>query len=324
VVAVEAKMKKYWWVNHKQTFDHEINGGYVWAPKVKRDGRSSHFYDNLRYVAPGDIILSFAHGMVSYIGRVADFALSSPKPATFGNAGEAWSDDGWRVPVLWHRLNTPFKPSLFAEFLPALLRDKYAPLQMTGRGNQGAYLSQVDQKLIDFVLKKVGSQSNIDFLSDASQSELSDTADEMDEMIEQQLLLSDSLSATDIVQVIKARRGQGIFRTNVQQYERACRVTGVDSAFLLIASHIKPWRSCVNSDERLDGNNGLLLTPHVDRLFDRGYITFDDIGSLVVSSKFDQINIARLGILSQKFEGVPFSSEKQKYLDYHRRNIFLG
>jgi hypothetical protein len=31
----------------------------------------------------------------------------------------------------------------------------------------------------------------------------------------------------------------------------------------LVASHIKPWRLSDNS-ERLDGNNSLLLSPHVD------------------------------------------------------------
>jgi len=317
-------MTKYWWVNHKQTFDHEINGNYVWAPKVKRDGRNSHFYDNLRRAAPGDIIISFAHAAVNYIGKVADFALSSPKPDSFGNAGQAWLDDGWMLPVVWHKLENSFKPSLFADALPALLRSKYAPVQANGRGNQGAYLSEIDQSLLKFLLGKVATASDLKFLNDYSILELPDIADDIDEIIEQQLLVSQSLSATDKVQIIKARRGQGLFRANVQQQEFACRVTGVASGFLLIASHIKPWRSCLDSNERLDGNNGLLLTPHVDRLFDRGYITFDHAGGLVVSSKIEADNIVRLGISVENFSALPFNYEKQKYLDYHRGNVFLG
>lgn len=317
-------MIKYWWVNHKQTFDHEIDGGYVWAPKLKKNGQPNHFYDNLRRAAPGDVIISFAYAAVNYIGRVADFALSSPKPDSFGNAGQAWLDDGWMLPVIWHKLDSPFKPSLFADSLPALLKAKYAPIQITGRGNQGAYLSEIDQHLVDFILDKVASQNDLAALAESLSSELPDTADEIDEIIEQRLLVSELLSATDKVQVIKARRGQGIFRANVQQYEHACRVTGIESGFLLIASHIKPWRSCSSSNERLDGNNGLLLTPHVDRLFDRRYITFDDAGSLVVSSKLDQLNINRLGISEPQFDASPFNFEKRNYLHYHRENVYLG
>jgi len=318
-------MKKYWWVNHKQTFDHEISGGYVWAPKVKRNGQTSHFYDNLRVASPGDVVISFANAVVSYVGLVIDYAISSPKPDSFGNAGEAWSDDGWMLPVSWYKVDTPFKPSLFINCLPALIRPKYAPIRaQNGHGNQGAYLSEIDQSLLNFVLAHAAPHLDLSKLLSDLKSEMHDAAAEIDEIVEQKLLVSKSLSETDKTQLIKARRGQGVFRANVQQHEHACRVTGVQSGFLLIASHIKPWRSCINSDERLDGNNGLLLTPHVDRLFDRGYITFNNLGGVILSSKIGEINISRLGISESYFEKIPFGLAKQKYLNYHRENVFLG
>ncbi|MFE8730531.1 HNH endonuclease, partial [Aeromonas hydrophila] len=83
-----------------------------------------------------------------------------------------------------------------------------------------------------------------------------------------------TLNATEKQQLVKSRRGQGIFRANLEKVELACRVTGVTNTALLIASHIKPWSRCANNAERLDGNNGLLLSPHIDKLFDRGWITF--------------------------------------------------
>lgn len=317
-------MIKYWWVNHKQTFDQEIKGGYVWAPKVKKNGRTNHFYDNLRRAAPGDVIVSFANTMVAYIGRIADFAISSPKPDSFGSAGQAWFDDGWMLPVIWHKLHTPFKPSSFADSLPELLRTKYAPIQKNGKGNQGAYFSEIDKQLITFILEKVASEDVAETIFEDLKYTLRDAGSEVDDIIEQQLIVSELLSATDKTQIIKARRGQGVFRANVQKYEQGCRVTGIESGFLLIASHIKPWRSCANSYERLDGNNGLLLTPHVDRLFDKGYITFDDLGSLVISSKIGEENIFRLGLAQPKSDVICFAEEKQRYLDYHRENVFLG
>jgi hypothetical protein len=73
-------------------------------------------------------------------------------------------------------------------------------------------------------------------------------------------------------QLVKSRRGQGVFRDNVESREPKCRITGVSNPRYLRASHIKPWRK--SSDiEKIDGNNGLMLAPHVDFLFDRGFIS---------------------------------------------------
>jgi putative restriction endonuclease len=73
--------------------------------------------------------------------------------------------------------------------------------------------------------------------------------------------------------IIPARLGPGKFRANVQGVERACRVTKVDQLEHLVASHTKPWRDSTN-EERLDGENGLLLTPTIDHLFDKGFIVY--------------------------------------------------
>ena len=51
---------------------------------------------------------------------------------------------------------------------------------------------------------------------------------------------------------------------------------------LLVASHIKPW-SISDANEKLDIHNGLLMCPNHDKLFDRGYISFDDTGRILIS-----------------------------------------
>jgi predicted restriction endonuclease len=81
-------------------------------------------------------------------------------------------------------------------------------------------------------------------------------------------------------QLVQARRGQGIFKANVRLNESKCRFTGVTDPRLLIASHIKPW-AISNDREKLDGCNGLLFSPHIDRLFDRGFISFKDDGTVL-------------------------------------------
>ncbi len=87
-----------------------------------------------------------------------------------------------------------------------------------------------------------------------------------DEGLAQKLRLA--VLVTEKRQIILARRGQGKFRERVSRIEHACRITGVNRPEHLIASHCKPWRDCESHDERLDGENGLLLTPTVDHPHD--------------------------------------------------------
>jgi predicted restriction endonuclease len=131
---------------------------------------------------------------------------------------------------------------------------------------------------------------------------------------------------TDTISVIKARRGQGVFRRNLEEYwENKCSVTQApDSSCgtILIASHIKPWVMS-NNREKLDVNNGFLLLPNLDKTFDKGYISFADNGKILVSAKLSCS--AELGIV----EGMSINQEKlndshRKYLDFHRGNIFIG
>lgn len=76
---------------------------------------------------------------------------------------------------------------------------------------------------------------------------------------------------------------------------RDARITGVDNPVHLIASHCKPWRDTTN-EERLNGENGLLLTPSIDHLFDRGFIGFEDNGKLIISPVTHRPSLRRMDI----------------------------
>jgi hypothetical protein len=131
------------------------------------------------------------------------------------------------------------------------------------------------------------------------------------------------LSETQRKALIYARRGQGLFKQNVGRHEHACRITHVENPVHLIASHIKPWRESTN-DERLAGSNGLLLTPSIDHLFDRGFISFADDGELLISRRADRSSLQRMGVPTASPIGVgDFTSEQKHFLDYHRNEIFL-
>ncbi|HTI71297.1 MAG TPA: HNH endonuclease signature motif containing protein [Candidatus Limnocylindria bacterium] len=124
--------------------------------------------------------------------------------------------------------------------------------------------------------------------------------------------------------MIRARIGQGLFKERVSRIERRCRISFVDNPVHLIGSHIKPWRESSN-EERLDGANGLLLTPSVDHLFDRGFISFEDNGEVLISPVVDKVSLTRMGLDPQKPpRPVPFNIDQKHFLDHHRREIFLG
>jgi hypothetical protein len=120
--------------------------------------------------------------------------------------------------------------------------------------------------------------------------------------------------------LVRARRGHGRYRRDLERVETGCRLTGLIDRRHLRASHIKPW--CVsNDDEKLDPNNGLLLSPHIHHLFDRGYISFTDEGKLLVSKFLNPVVLSDWG-LTASIEPKPFSAKQCVYLDYHRNHVF--
>jgi hypothetical protein len=138
--------------------------------------------------------------------------------------------------------------------------------------------------------------------------------------LESQILNRLDLSETDKQVLIKTRRGQGLFRDRVAALAGNCRVTLVSDLDHLNASHIKPWRDSSN-EERLSENNGLMLAPHIDHLFDRGYISFTDDGELLVSSKCSAEILEAWGVSAAHNAG-PFRALQRPFLAYHREHCF--
>jgi hypothetical protein len=112
---------RYWWVNHKQTFRHEVEGRYIWSPKRKRDGSRNRYYDFLREVVPGDVVLSYASGAVQGAGFAVSYCYICPRPAEFGHVGEAWDVIGWRVDVNFQRFARAVRPKANLSVIAPLL-----------------------------------------------------------------------------------------------------------------------------------------------------------------------------------------------------------
>lgn len=119
--------------------------------------------------------------------------------------------------------------------------------------------------------------------------------------------------------VVKVRVNQGIFRDKLLQRFSSCCLCDVSNQSLLIASHIKPWNAS-EPDEKLDINNGFLMCPNHDRLFDQGWITFADDGKIVISDKLSEND--RIAFNVKDNMKVLLTEKNRKYLQYHRKVVF--
>lgn len=230
-------------------------------------------------------------------------AHSAEKPKEFGKAGDAWDADGWLVQVDYEELSDPIKPKDHMDILAHLLPKRYSPIRADGGGNQ-VYLAEIPEPMADALLSLIGRQLDM-AVEEGQEREIQNRTD---------------IGPTEKYQLVLSRVGQGQYRKNLEQHEIGCRITGITHSRFLTASHIKPWAK--SSDfEKIDGNNGLLLSPHIDRLFDRGYISFEDSGALILSPLLPPEVISAWN-LSAEVADRPFTIKQAAYMDFHRREIF--
>jgi len=307
---------KYWWVNQNQTYVHEVGGGYLWSPKVNANGRRNRFYDSMTEAMPGDVVFSFCDTYIKALGVVGGICQSAPKPTEFGTTGEYWANEGWYLPVRFTEIDRPIRPKDHMGTLSDTLPDKYSPLQTNGNGNQGVYLAPVPEVMAAEISRLLAGQ--LERVIRASPIDLDNEADTAEKTIRE----DEAIPLTEREQLVKARVGQGLYRSRVEILESGCRITGVTDRRFLRASHIKPWSKSDNW-EKLDGSNGLLLAPHVDHLFDKGFISFTDSGQLICSGSLPEVVKVAFGILNQNRPAL-LTAKQSVYMRHHREHVFLG
>ena len=138
---------------------------------------------------------------------------------------------------------------------------------------------------------------------------------------ENAIITDASISETEKEAVVKSRIGQGAFRQRLVDFWHGCSVTNCQTQSLLIASHIRPWRKSDNL-QRLDVYNGLLLIPNLDKLFDKGYISFDNNG-IIILSDFLPLSEYRLLGVQRGMRLVHIETNHIPYLKFHRENCLL-
>jgi len=321
---------RYWWVNQNQTFRQEIAGGYVWSPKRNANGGRNPFYESMREVAPGDLIFSFVETRITAIGIAKSYCWESPKPTEFGSTGQNWENIGWRVNVSFVLLLNKIRPKDHMDVLKVVLPERYSPLQANGNGIQSIYLTELSPSFAEVLGGLIGNEVRpllaggvVDAAVENGKIVTGDDLDVWERRLEEQVETDISVTETDREAIVRARVGQGLFKQRVMQIEMSCRITGVDNLSHLVASHCKPWRDATN-EERLNGENGLLLTPSIDHLFDRGFIGFENSGDLIISPVAHKPSLQRMGVETNRPVNVgKFTEGQRQFLDYHRNSVLL-
>ena len=126
-------------------------------------------------------------------------------------------------------------------------------------------------------------------------------------------------------EILKASRtGQGKYRQLIlEEFPAGCIITNINDDRLLIASHIKPWIDS-NEEEKISRFNGLLLSPTFDRLFDQGFITFQNDGTVNTSPYISPMNWRKIGLQNDKKFELKREGKREEFLEYHRTKIFKG
>lgn len=305
----------FWWVNHKKTREHEVRGGYLWSPMRNANGSFNQTYQNMTLVQPGDIVFSYANGRLGAIGHVTEAASASPKPTEFGSVGDYWANEGWLVGVYFSPTAKPLSPKVHIQAIGPMLPLRHSPIQRNGNGNQGCYLAGISDALGYLLLALLDIDVLPAFTAPILVQDVENDSGLIDDIHE--IEGNFTIPETQRLQLAKARIGQGLFRKQVMLIDPRCRVTGVNDPRLLVASHIKPWRDATNP-ERINGLNGIMLSPHIDALFDRALISFEDDGHMLLHESLPQDVLERWSIPRDTCV-ERFLPEQSGFLTHHRK-----
>jgi putative restriction endonuclease len=289
-----------WWVFQNESFERSRKGGYLWAPLVDKRGNKKNHWEYVDQVKKGDVVLSSKdrHLVALSVAKKDAYRANQPDPED----AKLWNLEGRRVDVAYVDLD----PSISVDDLVNIFNEnnqENSPLDKNGRGKVG-YLFPVSPSSAKQIFDKIDQSLPVEeLISEGIASENSGPAN------------------TTNKRLMDVRLGQDKFRKALLKfYDGQCALTGVNESDLLIASHIKPW-SVSNDFERLDLANGILLEAGIDRLFDKGFISFEQTGKLIISSKLSMSNIEALGITSD-LELIRINPKSSTYLDFHKNNLF--
>lgn len=226
---------------------------------------------------------------------------------------------GGQVIVGWYKNATVYgKPRNVPDF--AMEDRKLKDHNFFNILSEDAYLLPEDKRT--YVVEGLG-QSNVWYGNDDVKKRVEDYvnkySEDYDQRISQIEINAEGLLGSEKDAIVKARINQDKFRDRLLKKYGKCCLCGIQNPDLLIASHLKPW-SQSDKREKLDAGNGLLLCPNHDKLIDGGFVSFDNSGKIIISSKLSDIDRILMNIRDDM--KIEVTEENLTYVSYHREKIF--
>lgn len=299
----------YFIVFQNKTYHEEQKGGYLWAPQKTKSGKNVYHWDNMTKIKKGDIIFSLYKRNIVSINIATQNYIEANRPTDLDSVN-LWGKEGWKVNVEYNVLKNLVSIDDNIEEILKLCSKKYAPFTKQGKGSQG-YLFEISREMGEYLINLANqyNKTNILVLSSEENEYIEDT----------EILLNTFKDETEKERVVKSRLGQGLFKSKLLTKSCECKICGMKIKELLIASHCKPWKVCSNK-ERLDANNGMLLCPTHDALFDKGLISFNEDGNIKISSRISKDQFYLLNI--NESITISVNKDQKKYIKYHMMYIF--
>lgn len=299
----------YYWVNLGVSCKEVRDYKFLWAPShsYTKSGEKTvkAGWGHVPNIKKDDVIICHENKRIIYVAQARADAYPAPRPES--RTYDEWKRDGNKVDVNLIVLDRPVPTDEFKHHIIERFNEQCEPKLFNIEGNATQnYMVAIPEGVASIVLSSLDSV-NLDELKQPSKAKSGSKPRKKRKATKGGVRKARS----------NARIGQGAFRDEVLDiWNDTCPVTNVAIPELLIASHIVSW-ALSDDEEKIDGYNGLPLSPNADKLFDKGLISFSDSGQLLISPSLSVSTLNALGISEQtKIEGL--TEEHSYYLSRHR------
>ena len=296
-----------------RTYNEENEAGIIWTTQIDQAGNRQHSWERMREVRQGDKVFHYVNGYMVAVSSATADCVESENPIEQHNNN--LNQMGYLVTLNYYELEVPLRIADHFDVIEPLLPIKYSAFQANGLGNQG-YLYPCNDELTIQLLELIG-EANI-YVPDEEQLRLSMDSIEMNNHNP----LVPLITSTESEVKTKIRVGQSKFREKLEPiWQNACPICGIRLRDTLRASRAKPWKDSTN-EERLDPYNGILLCCNHDSLYNKGYISFNAKGKILISEKIEEKDYDRF-LLNTDIK-IPTEVEHKPYFNWHKKYIFKG
>lgn len=293
-----------------KTYNQEKEAGILLSRKRDQAGHLQHSWERMREVRTGDMIFHYVNGSIVAVSSATGNWMESNLPVGLQN-----NHEGYLVKLDYHELEVPLSIADHLDVITPLLPVKYSAFQANGQGNQG-FLYPCNDELTIQLLELISEA--IIFMPDDEQLSLS-----MDSIeINKRNPLVQLIARIESEIKTKIRVDQNKFREAIETiWNGTCPICGISLRDSLRASYAKPWKD-ISIEERLDPYNGILLCCNHHSLYDKGYISFDGKGNILISEEIAEKDYDKF-LLNADIK-IQTADENKPYFNWHKKHILKG